>query len=345
MTHESVALLERRCFAVPELVRGLDVDRLRPVATTLQYASTICVTGIGASEGPARLLASRLSGPHRQAQFIPLSGLLAGDHRAMTEGRHASRLVVFSQALSPNAQMALEAGEDFTTTILVCGPDVPIEEKPPSRGLQRLMVIRHPPEGEAGFLLRVTGPAVASAVALALATLSTTEQRPAEIGEHLKKCADAMERRLGRPIRDVDLIERPPAFLVYGLDGAELSHLLRWTLLECLDMHDPSVWDVLSFAHGPFQSIFDGSRTLILPRAANDAAIETLRGRLVDMLRQTRHSLMDVSSELPRPWSTLEHLAAVHALVMEHLRKHPRDLGTWPGKGCDGPLYGLDRLP
>jgi hypothetical protein len=337
--HPSVALLERRCLESPELVRTLYIEALEPLAIKLRHAASILCTGIGASEGPARLLASCLASQGRLARFIPLSALMTGDHRQWTAGRHPSLLVVFSQALSPNAKMALELAGDFSETILVCGIDTPFDER-----LQSLSVLRHPPERESGFLLRVTGPAVASAVALALVTLATTEASCAEIREQLRQVADAMDMRLRAGPGSLDLIEHPPAFLVYGMDGAERSHLLRWTLLECLDMHDPPIWDLLSFAHGPFQSTYDASHTLIVPWSKADVAIERLLGRLADMLGQTKHKLIDVPSELPRPWCTLEHLAMIHALVLDHLRRHGRDLGSWPGKGCDGPLYTLKTM-
>lgn len=343
--HESVKLLEQRCFASPDLVRSLDIETLQPAATVLQSADCIFITGIGASEGPARLLASCLVGPHKQVRFIPLSGLIAGDHIAwMAEGQ-SSILVVFSQALSPNARMVLASSVDFSATILICGPEVAVDESIRSTLGNRLHVVRHPPKEESGFLVRVVGPAVASAIALGLATLATTEQTAAEIRDELAECADAMEMRIHTRPPESNLLERPPAFLVYGADGVERNHLLRWTLLECLDQYDPPSWDVLSFAHGAFQNIFFGSRTLILARALEDETLVPLFDRLRDMLGQTRHTLIDIPSELPRPWCVLEHLATVQALMLEHLRKNSRDLRMWPGRGCDGALYLLDKLP
>lgn len=343
--HESVKLLEQRCFASPDLVRGLDIETLQPAATVLQVAECIFITGIGASEGPARLLASCLVGPDKHVRFIPLSGLITGDHRPWLTSNGPSRLVIFSQALSPNAQMALDAGKDFTTTILVCGPDVIVDDAAREIPAERLMVIRHPPEKETGFLMRVTGPSVASAIALALADLVTKQSTHDALRARLLQCAEAMEKRLQTIAPDVNLVECPPAFLVYGIDGVPRNHLLRWTLLECLDKHDPSSWDLLSFAHGAFQNIFTMSRTLILPRSSLDRAIDPLVDRLREMLGQTRHTLVDLSSDLPRPWCVLEHLTAVQALMVEHLQKNPRDLCTWPGRGCDGALYRLDKLP
>lgn len=332
-------------MASPNLLRSFPVESLLDAARILRIADSICVTGIGASEGPARLCASSLAEHGRVASFLPLSAFMVGDHGTMARNGLSSCLVVFSQSLSPNVHMALQTANEFTTTLLVCGSDARVEDlAKPLDGKQRL-IVRHAPAQETGFLMRVAGPAVASALALALAQFTTTEADVETMRNRLHRCADAMQWRLTAPLADVDLWEKPPALLVYGKDGVECSHLLRWTLLEYLDKHDPSAWDLLSFAHGAFQNIFHASRTLILPRSTIDVNLEPVVERLREMLGETQHTLVDVPSALPRPWCVLEHIAYVQALVLGDLRKHPRDLQNWPGRGRDGALYTLNELP
>ena len=118
MSGEPAAQLAARLAAVPSVlaetleqaegelrpdlawVRGLSGRELRrPVVTT----------GIGASEGPARVLAWLLQ--HvvgLRAGFRPLSQLLAESPR-----RESALLVLFSQGLSPNAQLALALAPRF----------------------------------------------------------------------------------------------------------------------------------------------------------------------------------------------------------------------------------------
>lgn len=340
--HASVKVLHERCFSTPNLLRHLQLEPLRHVAPVLQHSDVVVVTGIGASEGPARLLASYLAEGRRAVQFIPLSGLLAGDHRPWVKTSGASCLIVFSQALSPNAKIALAARNDFATTLLICGPDVHIDERTMNGDRRPITILRHPPAGETGFLLRVAGPAVASALALVLGTMVLHGEADEGL---LAQCAEAIEKRLHDSVPEVDLLQRPPAFLVLGRDGVERNHLLRWTLLEYLNQYDPPSWDLLSFAHGAFQNIFDDTRTLLLLRSSADEALDPVVERLREMLAPTRHTLLEVTSPLPRPWCVLEHLALVQALVLDHVRKHPRDLAEWPGQGRDGAMYTLDKLP
>ncbi|HRI64475.1 MAG TPA: hypothetical protein PK156_09550 [Polyangium sp.] len=343
---KSWQVLQERCLAAPGCVRQMPMEELKRIAPLLEAASATVVTGLGASEGPARLLASGLSvRDGHPARFIPLSGLIAGDHEEWTTGNAAAVLVVFSQALSPNARIALEIGREFSSTILVCGSDVVVDDAIRTAPDMNLFVIHHPPENESGFLLRVTGPAVASAIALGLAALATGEDTPVGIEDQWRQCAEAMELRLHTRPPTMNLLAQPPAFLVYGTDGVERNFLLRWTLLECFDNYDPPTWDMMSFAHGAFQNTFNNPRTLILLRSLEDRVVKPLVDRVRDMLSQTPHSLIDVSSELPRPWCTMEHLAAVQSFMLEHLRQNPRDLANWPGRGLDGAIYMLDQIP
>lgn len=339
--HPSLTVLEERCYSVPNILRTLDISTHSRFVKLLADGAPIFTTGIGASEGPARLLASCLSGKHRDAKFIPLSGLLAADHRAYIGESNSSRLVVFSQGISPNARLAIDMGQEFVSTMIVTGAEMPVRE----RGQRSWEVLRHPPENETGFLVRAAGPAVASALAMAIASRVVNVAHEGDVVAYLRQCADVMEARLREEPNCVDLLEKPPAFLVVGRDGVERNHLLRWTLLECFDAYDPPVWDIMAFAHGAFQNTFKDARTLILPYSRQDAGVLPIVSRLREMLRQTRHTLIEVPSELPRPWCLLEHLAFTQALLLAHLRRHPRDLNDWPGRGKDAAIYGLDSLP
>ena len=52
--------------------------------------------------------------------------------------------------------------------------------------------------------------------------------------------------------------------------------------------------------------------------------------------------MLALPSRLPGPLALLEHDATMNALLGRALERHPRDLGSWPGKGKDVALYELD---
>jgi creatinine amidohydrolase len=211
---EPAALLAARLAAVPSVlaetleqaegdtrpdlawVRGLSGRELRrPVVTT----------GIGASEGPARVLAWLLQ--HvvgLRAGFRPLSQLLAESPR-----RESALLVLFSQGLSPNAQLALALAPRFHKLLVYTSvrPDAAVvgrpeaatpstpsprpPERPAERSVERSaerstsLAIRlaaairdgalvavlppTPPTVEDQLFLRVLGPAAATLAAVQLA--------------------------------------------------------------------------------------------------------------------------------------------------------------------------------
>nr|MCU0684246.1 hypothetical protein [Polyangiaceae bacterium] len=126
------------------------------------------VTGIGASEGPARFLVHLLRTElGLRARFAPLSSFLPE-----RDAPPADALVIFSQGLSPNARLALERASAYERALLVTGlePDAHAPPASPARTLadyqaRGLGIWCHPPPSEDGLLLRVQGPAAATLTA------------------------------------------------------------------------------------------------------------------------------------------------------------------------------------
>lgn len=151
-----------------------ELRRAAAVAIPERAPTSTIVTGIGGSEGPARLFAMQLSA-HSCVRFVPLSSFVGACPKA-------ERLVVFSQGLSPNARLALGRHHDFAETFVVGAmePDAATfetesEVESERRGLARtlrdegVVFVTHGPPSESGMLVRLVGPTVASSVALRLA--------------------------------------------------------------------------------------------------------------------------------------------------------------------------------
>jgi hypothetical protein len=118
-----------------------------------------------------------------------------------------------------------------------------------------------------------------------------------------------------------------------------LAHGLRWKLLEASGIPDPPVWDVLQFAHGPFQQMY-GRPMLLCALECPGAA--PLFDRLERILVPGRHALVRLAATLPAPWCWFEHDAQLNALTLALLAARPVDLARWPGQGADGELYAWD---
>lgn len=325
--------------ARPDLgfARGLsDAERERPVFTT----------GIGASEGPARVLADLLG---RRAAFRPLSQLVAEAGLPCED----ALLVLFSQGLSPNAQLALAQSPRFRRLLVYTSVRPDAEGDRAAAVLARAardgaLIAVLPPACEDRLFLRVLGPATATLAALQLAeALGAGEPgwplhrlpaaASAALTEGRARCA-AFAREHGLDALLASRSELPIALLATAGYG-ELCHSLRWQLLEGAGQREPAVWDALGFAHGPLQQVYRNDSLLLALRHPGERVAE-LWPRLRRVLLP-RHRYLELPASLPAPLALVEHQLQIGALVLEALRAVDWDLQRWPGQGRDGALYEL----
>lgn len=290
---------------------------------------SVLTSGIGASEGPARVLAATLAEEGLAARFCPISRFAAAQPTA-------ELLVLFSQGLCPNARLALAGAERCAARWLVTSVDPaasPAAKREQlaafcERGFVPVVV---PPLAEAATLVRLVGPTVAMLAALRVAAhLLGDAGRGARLG------GAPAAYRAREALAPLDLA--PLALVTIGTP-AEQAHAHRWKLLEGLLRGDPPVWDVLQFAHGPLQT-FHRRRLnlLVLETGAGSALLERFE-RTLDAEHQR---VLHVPSTHRDELAFFEHAAAIDALLLATLEAAPRDLFDWPARGGDGPLYGLD---
>jgi creatinine amidohydrolase len=316
-----------------------------PEAAAAAGGERFVVTGIGASEGPARytaaLLRTALGARPRSVAFAPLSTF--ADAPLGQPARDAT-LVIFSQGVSPNARLALRHARHASRAILftsVSGDGASSSASHPERAVARFRddggdVIVLPPAREVGTLVRVLGPACAMLAGAMLAGAARAEDADALVAAVESAAARAAQAM--RALGDAPLGGRI-AFVTVGGHG-ELCHAARNAWLEALCAPEPPTWDVLQIAHGPFQEFFESEIVLVaLDLHGEGEGERVLWARLERMLAPDRHRLVRLCSSLPRALAAIDHLALSLELVCAALRARPRDLGCWPGSGRDGPLY------
>ena len=309
--------------ALPAPPLGLAADAVEPCVTT----------GIGSSAAHARLLAYLLAAGGLRARFRPLSAF------AGARGGEDGLLVVFSQGLSPNARLALEAPGRRRALLVTAASAAAASTVRPG-----LLVRRFPGEDEYGTLLRVTGPAcgIVAAIALAREILAAAGARDAIPPANVDDVCRAMDEAARRALEATGAAGLPDdvAFLASG-DYAELAGNLPAKILEGTFRPLPPVFDLLETAHGPFQQA-RGREVTWLALARREAGAEReLLARLRAMLDPSLHRLVELESRLPAPWALLEHEAAVNALVLRDIETRRIDQVRWPGRGADHPLYAL----
>jgi hypothetical protein len=147
---------------------------------------------------------------------------------------------------------------------------------------------------------------------------------------------------------DVDLFgeARQPLALIGGEAMCELAFPLRWKLLEGLRVPDPPVWDLLQVVHGPLQSFYESSITLLVIENQARPYERQLIDRLASLLEPTRPRLLRFSVDTGKeetPLSLLSGLlmidAGLNAALLQTLNTHPIELAHWPLRNSDAALY------
>jgi hypothetical protein len=328
----SVQDLQHRVAEIPALLRAtLDIafgpDVLAPLGDP---EIGLDVVGVGASELPARLLTQVLQRGGVRAQFLPVISM---DGPPRDANKRA--LIVFSQGLSPNAELALGNASTYHHSILVTAVD-PEGDSIRAR-VTRLakQTILHPPPRETGTLVRIQGPLCSAVISLKIAAALLTLRQgsaPPWAGQLL----DVPASYARSAVEQFDALGCDPAACIALGDETFLASGLMWKWQEALYRPLSVCTDVLSFAHGPLQSFYE-SRAMFLVLCPPGS--EVVLSRLHESIVPERHRLLTIPATLPSPLSLFEYDAQLVQIILAEMRTRHIDPVNWPGKGADGPLY------
>lgn len=326
------ARLAERIAALPALAAR---EIRMPLDLAVDGGGPLITTGIGSSEAHARLLASLVAErTGRPARFVPASALVSPD-----PPQAGASLVVFSQGLSPNAQLVLAHASRWPRVVLATavterGRLAPLR----ARGVT---VATFAGEDEFGTLVRVTGPLTGYLCAMRLARAFG-----ADVDAPADRIAAALEAAFlaGSRIASAALRPAPLAFVVSGTYG-ELVTNLRLKVLEGMLRPLPPAWDLLHLAHGPFQQAIAGPAVFLALTRADAPHEEPLLAGFEAMLDPARQILLRLRASLPSPFAILEHEMHLNALLLAELGRSRIDQVRWPGRGLDAPLYDLRSPP
>lgn len=347
-----LGVLRERVDALPEaLRRQLELPDPAAPFDPLR-ARNIVTTGVGSSAAHARFLAHVLS----QSLGLPARFSSTGALGAATPpGVLRDALIVFSQGLSPNARFAFERAEDWGAVVLVTAPAGSDDGGARTSWLGSLrdrgaVIVELSVPAEFGTLVRVVGPMLGFAAALALARslaraagLDAPELAPdpRRLVDRVAAAPAALDEVLAK--RSVeDLLAEQIVLLASGGYG-ELIQNLRTKLLEGMLRPLPALWDGLEFAHGGLQQLWP-ERALLLHLARADRTEDSeLAAALAATLEPERHTILKLEAQDAGPAAVFEHEAMLDALLIRWLECSGRDPSVWPAQDRDGPLY--DRSP
>jgi creatinine amidohydrolase len=328
---EGHAILTARLRTIPAAIAATAARPLVPLELGDAPIRRVIATGVGSSAAHAALLAHEVRRAGRDAIAVPLSVFLAVPAPAPDDV-----LVVFSQGLSPNARLALDAPGRFRRTVLVTA--VTDEARLAPLRAAGVVVQTIDGEEERGTLVRVVGPMTGYVAALRLAH-ALGGAPMTDVATIVDALASATP-----PALDLDALDAPLAFVTSGTYG-ELVTNLQYKVMEGFLRPMPPAWDILHLAHGPYQQQL-ATRATFVALGRPDAASEgELLERFASMLDPARHTLVRMAARLPAPGSLFEHEAMLNALLLRYLEARRVDQVRWPGRGADAPLYELAERP
>ena len=340
-------LLADRLERIPAVVAEMLARPPAPLRPATLAATRFVITGTGSSEAHARYLAMLLNlFTDCSASYLPLSGFTDSNREAFG----GKSLVVFSQGVSPNAQIALRRHGEFVHTVLFSAttPEVARAAGKPDRAdlLRRLReaggeLVVFPLAEEYTTLIRFVGPMAGYLAALRFAAQLTGCRFRVPGVETLQPLLAA------QPPGDLRsaMLALPETFatgfnLVCAAPISEYAQNLACKFMEGLFWPIPPVSDFLQFAHGPFQQMSAHPRPVVILQGDSPLEAELVQ-RSVRMLAQAGLRAYVVHVDAPPLLSIFGFEAAFNRLVFELMRRLSIDQVNWPGKGRDDLLYGF----
>jgi creatinine amidohydrolase len=341
------ALLAERLASIPATLEAMLARGPAPLSARTLASTRFIVTGTGSSEAHARYLAMLLNlFTDRAAAYLPLSGFVEPAPGAFA----GKTLVVFSQGVSPNAQIALRRRHGFAHLVLFSSttPAAALAAGKPDRAalLQGLLdegheLVEFPLAEEYTTLIRFVGPLAGYLAALQFAGQFPDCRAPLPTAPQL---ATLLAARAPADLLDA-MIRLPSAWsggfnLVTAAPISDFSQNLACKFMEGVYWPCPPISDFLQFAHGPFQQMNAAPKPVIFLQGGSAAEAEMV-DRSLRMLHEVGLAAFVIKIDAPPLYSIFGYEAALNDLVFAVMRHQRVNQVEWPGKGRDDLLYGF----
>ena len=344
-------LIKERIAQIPLFLMSMLQEKPDALSSLTISTPSFILTGIGSSEAHARYLTLLLNlYTNRQATFIRFTGLMTMNHTFDSD----RVLILFSQGLSPNAQMILKCSrERFSHVVLFTSMDEKqIMNKCPWINTEKLEIIQFPLHNEYVTLIRVIGPICGFLAAIRFIE-RLTGKKLIEAQQLNKICTiKSSSFSLLRQVLIDDSeqqFSRGPFYIMISSPLIDVCQNLGYKFVEGIYWTPPIICDYLQFAHGPFQqiqSITDRpSAILCLVDKSNafEVELESRLRMMIDQCNDAKHRTSVYTFYLSTPSSVVYSIFEIemefNRLIYEIMCTNKCDQIHWPGKGQDQPLY------
>jgi fructoselysine-6-P-deglycase FrlB-like protein len=340
-------ILKKRLEQCPIIIKNMLAHPIKLRCSNTFDSSHFVVTGTGSSKAHAKFFVYLIN--QYTQSFAEFKALSAFSEK-FVKNTERKTLVIFSQGLSPNSQLALACSVHFHHTILFTSTTIEGANQTGKleavKILQQLIdqekeIVYFPIENEYSVLIRLIGP-----LAGYLACLQFVENyvpgvlpqcNPKQL---LTSLEDARLQANNAPIQAILSESRKRVQILSSYPFSDFGQNLAYKFLEGLYWPMPAVWDYLQFSHGPFQEwVLDRSPIIILH--GNTRTEENYLERTLKMLNLQPTTVWIVKSDLPICYRILEYEMVLNHFLIPACSTLKINQIDWPGKGFESPLYDI----
>lgn len=336
-------LLQSRIDLCPKVVSeylkelpNLDLDKLKTFSNT-----QFIVCGIGSSKAHANYLVYLLNQKlDLRAEYWELSAFMPNK----IENAKNKILIIISQGLSANAQIALAKRKQFKDCIIFTAASVYSLEKLNKSSTAKLfkklkqesrLIINFPLENEYAILIRVIGPLLGYIAVFHFAKELAKIKNIKFAG--FGNLVTTLKNSKNTFSNNFDLTKIDPNKDLLILTSAPLinfSQNLAYKLMEGAFWALPDICDLTQFAHGHFQALALKEKNVVILN--QDSILTNLACKL---LKKLNIEPIILESNLPTTFQILEYEMIFNYLMLWALKKTKINQINWPAKGLDHELY------
>jgi hypothetical protein len=340
-------ILKDRLEQCPNIIKKMLEHPIKLRCSNTFDSSHFVATGTGSSEAHAKFFVYLINQyTHSFAEFKPLSAFSGKSVKAPEK----KTLVIFSQGLSPNAQIALAYSSQFHQTVLFTSTTIEGANKAGKLGavkiLQQLLdggneIIYFPIENEYRVLIRLIGPLAGYLACLQfLENFSPNCLPECDPQKILTSLENASLQVKDAPIQAILSEGHKGIKILNTYPFCEFGQNLAYKFLEGLYWPMPAIWDYLQFSHGPFQQCFLDKSSIIILHGNTPTEADYLK-RALKMLNLRSGSIWIVKSELPVCYRILEYEMVLNHFLIQACISLKINQIDWPGKGFESSLYDM----
>lgn len=323
----------------------LSIDTLKSMldhnleALSLQPEASFVITGLGSSEAHARYLTYLIN------KYTPASATFRAVADFFIQPYKTPRremLIVFSQGLSFNAQIALKQSHLFNGSILFTSSTK--EGLTQTNKVDRIKflestshVIHFPLEDEFDIFFRVVGPLAGYLASILFINRQWPTKLPVLPKTFLTQNALTLDTpsKLA-PYKDGCLIIANAELKEYGCN-------IIYKFVEGLRIAPPHFTDYLSFTHGHFEQLIHTPKPVIILQSIGPTEAQLVK-KCQAMLASIGIEPWVIESLYRTPISIFDHEVAINHFLLKAIKSWEINLRKSPGKRREQPIYAISSI-